>query len=161
MLGLVVGALVIRGPVCIGPTLELDINTFLAAAMCILLGLQSVSFALIGRRFASRYGFIPKSETFDRILEALTLERVLAAAIVLILIGLGALGWAVISWATTGFGELERTVVPRFMIVAMTMLVAGLQMAMSGFMSSMIHIPLNEGRIAVAAPDDRRRQSGT
>ena len=161
MLGLFVGTLVIRGPVRIGPTLELDINTFLAAAMCILLGLQSVSFALIGRRFASRYGFIPKSETFDRILEALTLERVLAAAIVLILIGLGALGWAVISWATTGFGELERTVVPRFMIVAMTMLVAGLQMAMSGFMSSMIHIPLNEGRIAVAAPDDRRQQSGT
>lgn len=152
-LGLFFGTLVIRGPVQITPTLELDINTFLAAAMCILLGLQAVSFALIGRRFASRYGFIPRSEAFDRILEALTLERVLLAAVILVVIGFGALGWALVGWATTGFGELESSAVPRFMIVAMTTLVAGLQLAMSGFMSSMINIPLNEGRIA-APPDD-------
>ena len=54
---------------------------FLAAAMCILVGLQAVSFAIIGRRFASRYGFIPRSATFDRVLEALTLERILLVAV--------------------------------------------------------------------------------
>ena len=64
--GLFLGTLLIRGPVNISPTLELDVHTFLVAAMCILVGLQAVSFAVIGRRFASRYGFIPPSETFDR-----------------------------------------------------------------------------------------------
>lgn len=158
--GLFFGTLVIRGPVRISPTLELDINTFLFAAMCIILGLQAVSFALIGRRFASRYGFIPRSETFDRVLESLTLERVLTAALVLIVIGLGALLWAVISWATTGFGALDSTAVPRFMIIAMTTLVAGLQLAMSAFMSSMLNIPLAERRVIPVPPDDpmlRRR----
>lgn len=159
-MGLFFGTLLIRGPFHITPTLELDINTFLAAAMCILLGLQAVSFALIGRRFASRYGFIPRSETFDRILEALTLERVLLAAVALAAIGFAALAWALVAWATTGFGELESSTVPRFMIVALTMLVAGLQLAMSGFMSSMLNIPLSEGRLAVP-PDDHMHRPRT
>jgi GT2 family glycosyltransferase len=152
-IGLFFGTLVIRGPVPISPTLELDLNTLLAAAMCVIVGLQAVSFALIGRRFASRYGFIPKSETFDKLLESLTLERVLTAAVVLVLVGLIALGWAFVSWATRGFGELQGSAVTRFMIVALTTFVAGLQMAMSAFMSSMINIPLSERRVLVP-PDD-------
>ncbi len=83
-LGLFLGAFLIRGPVNVSPTIVLDVHTFLVAAMCILVGLQAVSFAIIGRRFASRYGFIPRSETFDRALEALTLERILLAAVVLV-----------------------------------------------------------------------------
>ena len=145
--GLFFGVLVGRGPVRIGPTLELDVNTFLFAAMCIILGLQAVSFAIIGRRFASRYGFIPRSETFDRLLEGLTLERILLGAVLLVLVGLGALAWAVLAWAFTGFGALEGSAVPRFMIVAVTTLVAGVQLAMSGFMSSIIDIPLAERRV--------------
>ena len=146
-LGLFFGALTIRGPQQITPTLVLDLNTFLASAMALLLGIQAVSFALIGRRFASRYGFIPKSQTFDRILEALTLERFLIAAAALIVIGFGALGWAVVTWATAGFGDLNDGIVSRFMIVALTMLVAGLQIAMNAFMSSVINIPLTERRV--------------
>jgi glycosyltransferase involved in cell wall biosynthesis len=157
VIGLFFGALVLRGPVRISPTLELDLNTFLAAAMSIILGLQAVSFALIGRRFASRYGFIPKSETFDRLLESLTLERLLTVAVVLVLVGLAALVWALVAWATTGFGELQGAAVSRFMIVAMTTLVAGLQLAMSAFMSSMINIPLSERRVVVPSDDHMLR----
>jgi glycosyltransferase involved in cell wall biosynthesis len=159
-IGLFISTLLIRGPVRVSPTLELDVNTFLFAAMCIILGLQAVSFAVIGRRFASRYGFIPKSEAFDTVLESLTLERVLAAAVVLVLIGLVAIAWAVVAWATAGFGPLDSSSVPRFMIVAMTTIVAGIQLAMSAFMASMIDIPLNERRVQQVPLDDhmlRRR----
>lgn len=148
-LGLFFGTLVIDGPQQITPTLVLDLNTFIAAALAILFGLQAVSFAVIGRRFASRYGFIPRSETFDRVLEALSLERVLTASVVFVMIGFVALLWAFVAWATTGFGDIEGGMVSRFMIVAMTMLMAGLQMAMSAFMSSMINIPLSERRVVV------------
>jgi glycosyltransferase involved in cell wall biosynthesis len=160
-MGLFIGTLLIRGPVRVAPTLELDVNTFLFAAMCVILGLQAVSFALIGRRFASRYGFIPKSEAFDRVLESLTLERLLAAALVLVLIGLAAIAWAVVAWATAGFGPLDSSSVPRFMIVAMTTIVAGIQLAMSAFMASMIDIPLNERRVQQVPVDDHmlRRRS--
>jgi hypothetical protein len=46
------------------------------------------------------------------------------------------------------------------MIVAMTTLVAGIQLAMSAFMASMIDIPLNERRVQQVPTDDhmlRRR----
>ena len=137
----------------LGPTVELDIHSFLLAAMFILVGLQSVSFAIIGRRFASQYGFIPRSATFDGVLEALTLERVLVAAIILVAIGMGALLWGLSQWADRGFGALNPSTTMRAMILAMTTLVAGLQLAMSAFMSSMITIPLQERRIAAPSTE--------
>ena len=44
-LGLFLGTLLIRGPVRVTPTIELDVHTFLVAAMLILVGLQAVMFA--------------------------------------------------------------------------------------------------------------------
>jgi glycosyltransferase involved in cell wall biosynthesis len=159
--GLFLGALLIRGPVQISPRLTLDINTFLVAAMLIIVGLQAVSFAIIGRRFASRYGFIPRSEKFDQALEELTLERVLVVAVMLVVVGLGALIWAVNEWAATSFSALNGSTVLRIMIVSLTTLVAGLQLAMSAFMSSIINIPLQERRLSLVPPDDHmlRRQT--
>ncbi|MEO6395613.1 MAG: glycosyltransferase family 2 protein [Devosia sp.] len=151
--GLFLGTLLLRGPVHLSPTVVLDLHTFLMAAMCILVGLQAVSFAIIGRRFASRYGFIPRSGTFDGMLEALTLERVLLAALVLTLLGLVALIWGFGEWAARGFGPLPMSSTMRAMILAVTTLVAGLQLAMSAFMASIIDIPLSEGRVGVPRDD--------
>ncbi len=153
-IGLFLGALLIGGPVHITPTVVLDLHSFLVAAMCILVGMQAVSFALIGRRFASRYGFIPRSETFDSALESLTLERVLLIAVALVLIGLVALGWGFVQWADRGFGPLPLSSTMRAMILAVTTLVAGLQLAMSAFMASMIDVPLNERRVTEVPRED-------
>lgn len=151
-IGLVVGGLLLPGPVHIG-SVEFDVHTFLVASLCIIVGLQSVSFAVIGRRFASRYGFIPRSGHYDRLLEALTLERILLVAILLMLVGLAALVWGVGEWAERDFGPLNLTSTMRAVILAMTAMVCGFQLMMSGFMSSMINIPIYERRIAEADGD--------
>jgi len=145
--GLVLGAMLLGGPIHLTARITIDIHTFLVAAMCVIVGLQSISFALIGRRFASRYGFIPPSGRFDRLLEALTLERILLVAIVLMLLGILALAWGVQQWTARGFGPLNPSTTLRPMILAMTFLVAGFQMMMSGFLSSMINIPFYERRL--------------
>jgi glycosyltransferase involved in cell wall biosynthesis len=152
-IGLVVGAILLPGPVRYG-NVSFDVHTFLVAALCIIVGLQSISFAIIGRRFASRYGFIPRSGSYDRLLEALTLERVLLVAVLLMLGGLAALIWGVTEWAERDFGPLNLTSTMRAVIVAMTALVSGFQMMMSGFMSSMINIPIYERRLADAPADE-------
>ncbi len=152
--GLFFGTLLVWGPVNISPTLQLDEKSFLAAAMCVLLGLQAVSFAVIGRRFASRYGFIPRSATFDQVLEALTLERVLIFALLLVVVGLGAVFWGVSQWAAQDFGPFASATALRAMILALTSLVAGIQLAMSAFMASMIDVPLNERRLSEVPPED-------
>ena len=146
-IGLLVGAILLPGPVHFG-RISLDVHTFLVAALCIIVGLQSISFAIIGRRFASRYGFIPPSGTYDRLLEALTLERILLAALSLMLVGIVALVWGLSQWAARDFGSLNPSSTMRPVILSMTALVSGFQMMMSGFMSSMINIPIYEGRIA-------------
>ena len=131
-LGLFVGTLLIRGPVNISPTIQLDIHTFLIAAMFILVGLQAVTFAVIGRRFASRYGFIPPSERFGGLMQWLTLERMLIIALILVAGGVVGLFWGLGEWAEHGFGPLNPSITLRVLIVAMVAIVAGLQLTMSG-----------------------------
>lgn len=155
--GLIVGIILLPGPMRYG-SVTFDVHTFLIAALCVIVGLQSISFAVIGRRFASRYGFIPKSGNYDRLLEALTLERVLLVAVVLMLAGLGGLVWGLGEWAERSFGPLNPATTLRAMIVAMTALVCGFQLMMSGFMSSMINIPLYERRVAVTPDDPMQRR---
>ncbi len=160
--GLAVGGALLGGPLRIGPAV-LDIHAFLVAAMAIIVSVQSIAFALIGRRFATRYGFIPPSDSYHRVLEALSLERILLFAVVLILIGLVTLGWGVSEWARRGFGLLNPGSTMRAMIIAMTTLVVGIQLMMSGFMSSMINIPLYEQRVTDGPPPDdhiERRRHG-
>ncbi len=84
LLGFLLGGILLRGPVDLLPHITFDIHTFLLAAMFIILGQQAVTFAVMGRRFASRYGFIPKSARFDLFLEGLTLERVILFALILV-----------------------------------------------------------------------------
>lgn len=150
-LGLLVGAILLPGPFRLGHV-SFDVHTFLVASLCIIVGLQSISFAIIGRRFASRYGFIPRSGHYDRLLEALTLERILLIAIALMLVGIAALVWGVNQWAIRDFGPLNASRTMRPVILAMTALVTGFQLMMSGFMSSMINIPIYERRVADAPP---------
>ena len=149
--GLFLGAMLVRGPVPLSPTVKIGIHTFLIAAMCIIVGAQAVSFAVIGRRFASRYGFIPRSTTFDGLLEAMTLERTLAVAVALIVIAFGILVWGLFEWARRGFGDLTTEATVRALIIAMTCLVVGVQGVMSAFLASFINIPLAERRVAVPA----------
>ena len=151
--GLVVGAILLPGPAHFG-RVSLDVHTFLVAALCIIVGLQSISFAIIGRRFASRYGFIPPSGSYDRLLEALTLERILLVAVTLMLVGIVALVWGLSEWAARDFGPLDPSATMRPVILSLTALVSGFQMMMSGFMSSMINIPIYERRIADLPPAD-------
>ena len=154
--GLVVGAILLPGPVRYGGVV-FDVHTFLVAALCVMVGAQAIAFAIIGRRFASRYGFIPRSGTYDRLLESLTLERVLLGACLLMFAGFGGLVWGLGEWAERGFGPLNPGTTMRAMILAMTALVTGFQLMMSGFMSSMINIPIYERRIAVPPPADSAR----
>ncbi len=150
--GLVVGAILLPGPVRYG-SVTFDVHTFLVAALCVMVGIQCIAFAIMGRRFASRYGFIPRSSSYDKVLESITLERVLVVAIALMLIGFGALLWSLNQWAMREFGPLNLTSTMRAVILALTFVVCGFQLMMSGFMSSIINIPIYERRLADAPPD--------
>ncbi len=130
------------GPLAVTKTLRLDIHTFLVAAMTVLVGVQAMSFGLVARRYGALLGFLPASESLERVLHAFSLERVLRAALVLGILGVGFQAWAFSSWAATGFGDLAFGTTMRALILGLTALVAAIQLALTAFLASVVEMPL-------------------
>ncbi|WP_051356321.1 glycosyltransferase family 2 protein [Azorhizobium doebereinerae] len=130
------------GPLTVTPRLRLDIHTFLVAAMTVLVGVQAMSFGLVARRYGALLGFLPASEDLERVLHAFSLERVLRAALVLAVLGIGFQAWAFFDWAATGFGDLTFGYTMRILILGLTALVAAIQLAFTAFLASVVEMPL-------------------
>jgi hypothetical protein len=141
LIGGVVGALLLLpGPVMIGGV-GFDLHTFLVACIATLLGSQSITFALIARRFATAQGLIPPSPRYASILDDLTLERLLVTGAAVALVGLAGLVWCVAQWASAGFGPLEYAQMLRILTLSLTGIAIGAQLALSGFLSAIMAIP--------------------
>jgi glycosyltransferase involved in cell wall biosynthesis len=138
--GMVGTALLLPGRVFVG-SVGIDIHTFIVACIAILLGLQSIGFALITRRYGIRNGFIPGSARYTSLLEALTLERLLVAALGLFLLGMGGLVWCVWVWASAGFGPLEYANLLRILVLSLTAIAAAIQLAFTAFLAGIMDIP--------------------
>jgi glycosyltransferase involved in cell wall biosynthesis len=142
-LGLAGVGLLLLGPVNIGDV-SIDVHTFLVACVCILLGLQSITFAAISRRYATSHGLIPPSPRYASILEALTLERLLIAALVVGVLGLIGVGWCLSVWASGGFGPIRGVFLLRVLMVSLTAVAAAVQLVFSAFLASIVAIPLQK-----------------
>jgi glycosyltransferase involved in cell wall biosynthesis len=119
----------------------LDIHTFAVACIALLVGVQAVSFSVVVRRFATAQRLIPPSRRFSGILELLTLDRVLVCAAMLAVIGFSGLIWCVLQWASTGFGALEYSAFLRLLILSLTAIAIGVQLALTAFLAAIIEIP--------------------
>lgn len=137
----VAGALLLLpGPVFIGD-IGFDLHTFVVACVAVLLGTQSICFAVVARQYATAHGLLPPSHRFASILDQLTLERLLVAGGVIALLGLAGFIWCVSQWASTGFGALAYAGIMRTLTISLTAIVIGFQLAFSGFLSAIIAIP--------------------
>jgi hypothetical protein len=139
-LGILGVAILLPGIRYIG-SIGLDIHTFIVACIMILLGMQSISFALIARRFGAQRGFIPPSSRYAPILEWITLERMLALALFLLAIGVVGFGWCISTWASLGFGPLHDAMLLRLLMLSLTSIAAAIQLAFMAFLAAIIDIP--------------------
>jgi len=142
-LGLAGVAVLFLGPVKVGGV-SIDLHTFLVACVSTLLGLQSISFAVIARRYATSRGLIPPSPRFAPLLEALTLERLLIAALVMGTLGLAGIGWCVSVWASAGFGPIGYGSLLRVLMLSLTAVAAAVQLVFTAFLASIMEIPLRK-----------------
>jgi hypothetical protein len=138
--GLFTAFALLPGAVRIGGV-ALDIHTFAVACIALLVGVQAVSFSVVVRRFATAQRLIPPSRRFSGILELLTLDRVLVCAAMLAVIGFSGLIWCVLQWASTGFGALEYSAFLRLLILSLTAIAIGVQLALTAFLAAIIEIP--------------------
>jgi len=138
--GMLLAALLLPGPMMIAEGVGLDVHTLLVGAMSILVGVQSITFGFMARSYALRNGIIPRTSRYENLLSAMTLERLLFLAGIMVLLGLSAVGFAADKWSNVNFGALDYRDVMRILIVAVTFIVGGLQLGFAAFLLGIMQI---------------------
>jgi Glycosyl transferase family 2 len=126
------------GPVRFG-SIAFDVQTMLAAATAVVVGVQMCGLAMVSRAYASRIGLMPRSRRLERLLDKVTLEWGLIAGFLMITSGLVAYALAAMYWRGTGFGALDIDTL-RLPVFGTLLVVAGAQLILISFMLSLTRI---------------------
>ncbi len=120
-------------------SVRFDIHTLVYAAAAIVLGYQSVIFALFTKTFAISEGLLPEDGRLSRLYRYITLETGLAAGIVLVVFGLVLAASAIGIWETQDFGpivDVPRTL--RVVIASSLAITVGVQTFFASFFLSVL-----------------------
>jgi glycosyltransferase involved in cell wall biosynthesis len=137
VLGTVVSALLIPGPLTIG-NVGFDVHTLLFAAMAILIGFQSIVFAAFTKIFAISEGLLPEDPRLSRLFRYVTLEVGLVVGVLLVLAGTGAWGFGLEYWRNHHFGPLDPEKTLRIVIPGVVFFTLGFQIILSSFFLSVL-----------------------
>lgn len=136
-LGLIVGLWLLPGPKTIG-NVTLSVHTLLYAALAMIIGFQSIIFAVFTKVFAMTEGLLPEDPRLYTVCRYITLEVGLLVGSVFILIGLVGSFYALNFWKLHSFGPLDSSETLRIVIVAFTALTLGCQTILSSFFLSVL-----------------------
>jgi glycosyltransferase involved in cell wall biosynthesis len=141
--GFILALLGLAGYVVALPRLQIDgvtfdAHTLLFSSLAILMGYQSILFAIFAKTFAISEGFLPKDPRVDRFFKIIYLERGLALGTVAFLAGLILLGAAVLQWKSVHFGRLDYSITMRWVIPGATLTALGFQTVLSSFFVSIL-----------------------
>jgi hypothetical protein len=117
----------------------------------VLIGYQSVWFAVLSKSFASREGLLPKDVRIDRFRRWFPLEAGLGVAALAVVAGIAGLATAAAGW---DFKPLDPTTSMRHILPSVTVLVLGLQTALSSLLLSILALPSARPTPAAAGTAD-------
>jgi glycosyltransferase involved in cell wall biosynthesis len=136
--GTLVGLWLLPGERAIG-SLRLDVHTLIYAAAAVVLGYQSVIFAVFTKTFAISEGLMPEDPRLTRLYRYVTLETGILAAIALVIVGLVAAAAAVGIWGEQGFGPIaDISFTLRAVIVSSLAMTLGVQTFFASFFLSVL-----------------------
>jgi glycosyltransferase involved in cell wall biosynthesis len=119
-----------------------SVQTMLACATGVIVGIQALGLSVIARSYATHLDLLPKSARFDRV-NRFTSERGVILGTILFLAGVACFVAAILHWSSVGFGRLDVLSTIRLPILAMVMVVAGLQIIMVSFVMSLTNLDLD------------------
>ncbi len=136
------GAL-LPGPLTIGVT-TFDVHTLMLAALAMIVSTQTISFAWLAKQFGTNSHLLPATASFERFRRLFTLERALIAGFALIAMGASGTLLAVYRWGLVSFGDLNYDVMMRLVIPSVTLIVLGMQILLTGFLTSILDLDLRK-----------------
>ncbi|GLW62035.1 dolichol-P-glucose synthetase [Actinomadura rubrobrunea] len=138
-LGLIAGIALSFGPVRVGE-IAFDVDTLVGAAAAMIIGFQSVIFALLTKVYAMQEGFLPHDPRVKRVVDWLSLERGLVVGGLLALAGFAGLIASLLHWRINNFGELNPRESLRIVVPAATALMMSLQAVFAALFLSILQI---------------------
>ena len=138
LIGGLVGLWLLPSERALGPV-RLDIHTLVYASAAVVLGYQSVIFALFTKTFAISERLLPEDPRLTRLYRYVTLETGIVAGLVLVIAGLVLAVTAIGLWQTQGFGpivDVPRTL--RVVIVSSLAITLGVQTFFASFFLSVL-----------------------
>jgi glycosyltransferase involved in cell wall biosynthesis len=147
VLGGILAASLFVGPLALADNVVLDINTFVAACFMMIAGIQVISFGVLARHYAAITGILPRGARSDWIIKHVTVDNVVKIAAVMLVLGLTSFGFAAYQWVKAGFGQLTNPVVPRTVVVGLSLMVVAVQLGFQAFMIGILQIPLSRERM--------------
>lgn len=136
-LGTLLMAWLVPQPRTIG-SFTLDVNTLFYAALLMILGNQSVVFAIFTKVFAISEGLMPNDPKLERFFKFFNLEVGLILGAMLILAGFAGSIFALIYWGNVSFGSLNPSNSLRVVIPSGTMIAIGFQIILTSFFLSIL-----------------------
>jgi glycosyltransferase involved in cell wall biosynthesis len=119
-------------------SVNFDAHTLLFASLAVIVGYQSVLFAVMTKIFAIGEGLLPRDARMERLFERITLEKGLLAGAAATVGGAVLLAWAVAEWRAAGFGPLDYSHTMRRVIPGVTLTTLGFQTILSSFFLSIL-----------------------
>jgi len=137
LIGSIVAGLLLVGPRVVNG-ITFDVHTLLYAAMAIIIGYQTVNFAVFTKVFAITEGLLPQDPRLTMLFRHIKLETGIVAGGLLLVAGLALSVFALSFWSATSFGPLDPSRTLRLVIPAATLIVLGLQTVLSSFFLSIL-----------------------
>ncbi|MEE3328971.1 MAG: glycosyltransferase family 2 protein [Myxococcota bacterium] len=117
---------------------RLGVHTLLVASLCLLMGFQSILFAIMSKAYAIGAGLLPWDKRLERFFRVATLERGLLVGLAALIGGALLIAGAAWNWREVGFGDLDYATTLRGVIPGVTLAALGFQTILSGFFVSLL-----------------------
>ncbi len=137
LIGVVLSAWLFPGPQTVGKVV-FDYHTLLFGAMAILIGFQSINFAVFTKMFAIRERLLPEDPQLTRAFRYITLETGLIVGAFLILAGAATWIFGLSYWKAHHFGPLDPDKTLRIVIPGFVALTLGIEVVLSSFFLSVL-----------------------
>jgi Glycosyl transferase family 2 len=137
--GLLLTAMIMPRPLRIGD-LTLDVFSLVVASAMMLVGMQMLTFGWLARVYAQKTNLFPVRQ---RRVDLHALEIILLVALALVALGAIGLGYAVVYWLGQRH-PIDVQFTARLIIPSVTGMALGVQIALAGFMRSVLDLKVGE-----------------
>ena len=137
LFGAAISLWLLPGPRMVGG-ITFDYDTLLFGGMAILIGFQSINFAVFTKVFAITEHLLPEDPRLNKMFRYITLEVGLIVGALLILAGAGTWIFGLRYWGSHHFGPLNPDVTLRIVVPGLVSLTLGIEIVLSSFFTSVL-----------------------